>query len=101
MREEYRRLMKQYGGFIPFDEISKLKRSKQKRSKVKRKDKKFGSKQTRKKSYKCDNSQIIVEKETGKRRCSTNTEPGIVIRGEDDSLYILKKFKSIKKWVKI
>jgi hypothetical protein len=98
--------MKQYGGFIPFDEISKLKRSKPKRSKpkrskVKRRDKKFGSKQTRKNSYKCENSQIIVEKETGKRRCSTNTEPGIVIRGEDDSLYILKKFKSIKKWVKI
>ena len=101
MREEYKRLMKQYGGFIPFDEFSKLKRSKPKRSKAKRKDKKFGSKRTQKKSYKCENSQIIVEKGTGKRRCSKNTDPGIVIRGEDDFLYILKKFKSIKKWVKI
>ena len=68
---------------------------------MKRKGKSMGSKQTRKKSYECENSQIIVEKGTGKRRCSKNTDPGIVIRGEDDFLYIIKKFKSVKKWVKI
>tara|TARA_B100000900_G_C20583770_1_gene718646 strand:+ start:1111 stop:1410 length:300 start_codon:yes stop_codon:yes gene_type:complete len=99
MKKEYKVLMKQYGGFIPFDEIAKMKRSKMKKrvnTKKRSKLKKRG-----KKSCGCDNSQVIVEKDTGKKRCSKCTEPGIIIRSEDDSLYILKKIRSIKKWVKI
>ena len=96
--------MKQYGGFIPFDELSKMKRSKMKRSKMKKRintKKRSKFKKNGRKSCKCDNSQVIVEKGTGKKRCSKCTEPGIVIRGSDDSLYILKKIRSIKKWVKM
>ena len=99
MKKEYRVLMKHYGGFIPFDEIAKMKRSKMKKrvnTKKRSKLKKRG-----KKSCGCDNSQVIVEKGTGKKRCSKCTEPGIIIRSDDDSLYILKKIRSIKKWVKI
>jgi len=99
MKKEYKVLMKQYGGFIPFDEIAKMKRSKMKKrvnTKKRSKIKKRG-----KKSCECDNSQAIVEKGTGKKRCSKCTEPGIIIRSEDDSLYILKKIRSIKNWVKL
>lgn len=98
MKKEYKVLMKQYGGFIPFDEIAKMKRSKMK----KRVNTKKRSKLKRgKKGCECEKSQVIVEKDTGKKRCSKCTEPGIIIRSEDDSLYILKKIRSIKKWVKI
>jgi hypothetical protein len=99
MNKEYKVLMKQYGGFIPFDEIAKMKRSKMKKKVNTKKRSKL--KKRGKKSCECDNSQVIVEKGTGKKRCSKCTEPGIIIRSEDDSLYILKKIRSIKKWVKI
>lgn len=104
MNREYKLLMKQYGGFIPFDEIAKMKRSKMKRSKMKKRvntKKRSKLKKRGKKSCVCDNSQVIVEKGTGKKRCSKCTEPGIIIRDDDDSLYILKKIRSVKKWVKI
>ena len=99
MKKEYRVLMRKYGGFIPFDEFSKMKRSKIKKRVNTKKRSKF--KKRGKKSCKCDKSQIIVEKGTGKKRCSKCTEPGIIIRSNDDSLYILKKIRSIKKWVKL
>jgi len=99
MNKEYKVLMKQYGGFIPFDEIAKMKRSKMKKKVNTKKRSKL--KKRGKKSCECDNSQVIVEKGTGKKRCSKCTEPGIIIRSDDDSLYILKKIRSIKKWVKI
>ena len=98
MKKEYKVLMKQYGGFIPFDEIAKMKRSKMKK---RVNTKKISKLKRGKKSCECGNSQVIVEKDTGKKRCSNCTEPGIIIRSEDDSLYILKKIRSIKKWVKI
>lgn len=105
MNKEYKVLMKQYGGFIPFDEIAKMKRSKMKKKvntkkRLKRRVFSKGSKD-KNKNCNCGNSQVIVEKDTGKMRCSKCTEPGIIIRSEDDSLYILKKIRSVKKWVKI
>ena len=104
MNREYKLLMKQYGGFIPFDEIAKMKRSKMKRSKMKKRvntKKRSKLKKRENKNCNCGKSQVIVEKDTGKMRCSKCTEPGIIIRTNDDSLYILKKKKSIKKWIKI
>jgi hypothetical protein len=88
--------MKKHGGFIPFDELTKMKRSKKKSTKKKSKHKKRN-----KKKCDCGDSQVIIEKGTGKRRCSKCTERGIIIRGEDDFLYILKKNISDNRWVKI
>lgn len=96
MKKEYKLLMKKHGGFIPFDEIAKMKKSKLKRVNTKKR-----SKFKKRKSCECGKSHIIIEKGTGKKRSSKCTEPGIIIRSNDDSLYILKKIRSIKKWVKI
>ena len=120
--------MSQYGGYVPFDELSRIKtdtkssnatpitdgkRVKPKNrhrthnrqmthNRQKGKDKKAN---TSAKSFlnagKCGESQVIVEKESGKKRCAKCTESGIIIRGEDDNLYILKSIRSINKWVKI
>ncbi len=99
--------MKQYDGFIPFDEIAKMKRSLSKPKRVtkvartKRKGKPRSKKAKEVKTCECGKSHVIVEKKSEVSRCSKCTDPGIIIRGQDDSLYILKKTRSIKKWVKI
>ena len=63
MKKEYKLLMKKHGGFIPFDEIAKMKRSKMK----KRVNTKKRSKFKKRKSCECGKSHIIIEKGTGKK----------------------------------
>ena len=111
MRKEYSSLMKQYGGYIPFDKLSsvhkrvdskKVKRDltkKGRRGKLKRGALKKGAK-TASKECQCKKD-FVVEKGGKLKHCAKCTNVGIIIRGEDDILYILKKIRSTKKWVKI
>ena len=112
MRKEYSSLMKQYGGYIPFDKLSsvhkrldskKVKRDltkKGRRGKWKRGPLKKGAKTTSKKECQCKRD-FIVEKGGKLKHCAKCTNVGIIIRGENDNLYILKKIHTTKKWVKI
>lgn len=100
--------MMYHGGYIPFDKLSKVRSQKslKKNKLTKNKPPKNRSrkKPTPKKisnTCECKDSQVIIEKGSGKKRCANCVDSGIILRGDDDNLYILKKARSISKWVKI